>query len=176
MKNLIVIILFVFFGSIICLYKSCAFKSSKSNYPSLVSEKNIDEFVVNWIKANGEAFNWKYAPDDILYSALMYGDSILSVSYFVEATKDKKELYKQHKTLPPDWIKERDKIITYILEKERGYRGQPSITERELMFPFGKSNKLAVINMKISDPSIIAELRKNYYVELGTDYLPLSLR
>lgn len=175
MKFLIPIILLSLFASFLLHSTSCAFKSSKSNYPILASEKEIDDFLMSWMKANQSIFDWKHAPDNILYSALMYGDSTLSIDYFIDSTKDKRELYKQHKTLPSNWLNERDKIITYIVGKERRYRKKPSIGENELL-PFGKDDKLAVIDIKISDPSIILELRKNYYVYLATNYLPPSLR
>ncbi len=176
MKNTTITILSTLFGSLLFFSTSCAFKYSKSNYPTLISEQEIDDFVVGWIKVNHEVFDWKHASDDMLYSALMHGDSLLSVDFYIDAEKKRGKFYGQSKTMPPEWLKERDKIITFILEKERRYRKDPSITEGELMFPYGKTDKLAVIDMKISDPSIIPELRKNYYAYLGTNYLPPSLR
>jgi len=175
MKSIALIILLSLFGGIFLTLQSCIPKPSKVDHTDLVSEKEIDKFVVDWMKKNHKSFDWIHAPDGILYGALMHSDSILSVSYFIDATKDRRKFYEQSREMPPEWIEERDKIIQYVLEKEKLHRKSSSITERNLLIS-GKGKELAVIRIKISDPSVITGLRKNYYVQLGTDYLPPSLR
>ncbi len=174
MKSKILIIL-SFFGGMLIILKSCSPKPSTSNYSVLVSEKEIDEFVLNWMKTNHKSFDWIHAPDNILYSALMHSDSTLSINYFIDAAKDRGKFYSQSREMPIEWIEEGDKIIEYVLEKEKLFRKNTSITKRDLLIP-SRGRELAVIKIKISDPSIITGLRKNYYVHLGTYYIPPSLR
>lgn len=187
MKNLRKILFFALFVGSLTIYLTSCDKSApivenatnvnfeKSNRERFVPEEEIDKFLVDWIHTYKTAFDWDNAPDNMLHSALMYGDSILTIDFKVGASTDKREFYRQNRTLPSDWIKERKSIIDYILAEEKSYRGNERINVEDLL-PFPLDNRLAVIDIKITNPSTISNLRAKYYVSLGTSYLPPNLR
>jgi len=187
MKTLSKILFFVLFAGSLTIYLTSCDKSDpilenitdvnfeKSDREGLVPEEKIDKFIVDWISTHRTAFDWDNAPDEMLYSALMYGDSILTISFKVGASTDKREFYRQNRTLPSDWVKEKERIIDYVLSEEKLYQNDERITMIDLL-PFPLDDRLAVISIKVTNPSTISNLRSKYHVKLDPpNYLPPSL-
>jgi len=188
MKTLSKILFFVLFAGSLTIYMASCDKSDPilenvintnveiSDRSNLVPEEEIDKFIVDWISTHRTTFDWDNAPDEMLYSALMYGDSILTISFKVGASTDKREFYRQNRRLPSDWISERENIIDFVLAGEKLHRNNERLLARNLL-PFPLNNRLAVINIKVTNPSTISNLRDKYHVKLDPpSYIPLSFR
>lgn len=152
---------------------SCSKKSTNtlSTQSELISKEKINKFIIKYMKRNQTLFDWSAAPDDILYSAMMHSDSVLAIIYTANP-EIKKASYKKDKTLTDDFLVKRDSIINDILEKERIYRNAPELQKDDLLLPSKFWKKLPVIKIKITAPSIIADLRKDRFItSLSCDYI-----
>jgi len=155
---------------LVLLTASCFIKPSDS-HKELWSEDRIDEFIVDWmVKNNKGSFDWNVAPDIMLYSALIHGDSMLYIDYKV--TPDGPSTIKYSSTdvlqMPDEWIERRDNLTDYILKQERKYRKQPDLTLYDLL-PW--SNKKVAsdfphLTIQVTNPTIIYELRKDETIVL----------
>ncbi len=161
------------FAILICF--SCTTKSPKSNHsPTILSIQEIDDYMNNWMKTNKTGFDWKYASNEILHSALMQSDSLLSICY--KLTPDGSQIppkeEKVNGIIPDEWKKKAREIMQYVLEKEQKYRQQPNLTLRDIL-PYGASDKGTCFYIKITDPTIIQELRKDKTIKsLASIYEP----
>jgi len=178
--NKLILFLSVFLGTIlICI--SCNRKLSESNQVDIISKEEIDNHLREQVKLRGKV-DWAYVPDEVLYSATRHSNSMLYITY--SATPNGRSLpmndenYKKTGKLPQEWIKVRDEIILYILEKERAYRKQPDLTKYQILYPPGRepNETLPTIRAIISDPSLIPDLRKNKLIKsIEPTYVPNSM-
>lgn len=90
---------------------SCSITNSKK-YKNLLSEKEINDFVKNEIKTKGK-FRWESVSNHLMYSALMRGDSILSINYKITPDGSKLPVYGESNKLPEEWIIKRDEIVQF---------------------------------------------------------------
>ncbi len=164
-------IIFLFLITIFFVTPCCQSIVAKYNAP--MSKKEIDKFIADWIEANKTTFDWKYASDDMIYSALVHGDGTLSIGYTIYPNEPKLPDYDNSNKLPERWIVKKEEIIQYVLEKERKYRRKPSLNESDLR-PRHRSHKLENhlpnISLYVTNPSVISELRKDKtirYIEPG---------
>jgi len=187
MKNLKKLLLFILFTGSLGIYLTSCEKSNPivenqinvtseiSDREGLVPEDEIDKFVLDWISEHKTAFDWDNAPDNMLYSALMYGDSILTIDFNISESTDKREFYRKNRRLPAEWVELRESIVDYVLVEEKSYRRNGKIAAKDLL-PFPIDDRLAVINIKVTNPSTISNLRRKYHVKLDPPgYLPPSL-
>lgn len=153
----------LFYAITLTFLIGCKNSPEKVNYErSTWSKKEINRFIVNWSLENNKMFDWKNAPDKMVYSALYHGDSFLYVNY--KAQSDGREMPPLDAyELPEDWLKKRDEIADFILEKERGYRKQPNLSLKDLLRPHKKqlSHEFNEIQIQVTNPSTITELRAN---------------
>ncbi len=164
--SLFVIVFFIIIAS--CSKKSTNALSTQSE---LISKEKIDQFMIKYMNKNQTTFDWLAAPDDMLYSAMMHTDSVLTIVYTANP-EIKKASYKKDKTLTDVFLVKRDSIINDILEKERMYRNMPELQKSDLLPPYTLWNKLPIIKMKVTKRSIITDLRKDRFVTaLGCNYI-----
>ncbi len=130
----------------------------------IMSKKEINDFAKNEIKTNGK-FRWEAASDHLIYSALMHtDDKMLNITYTITPSGPKLPHYEEGSNkLPKEWLKKRDEIIQYILEKERIYRDKSKLTINDLLPSWNANldNHLPSIYLQVTDPSIISELRED---------------
>jgi len=179
MKALKFVSLITLFFTLSVAYQSCSIKSSKSNHSNsnILPKERIDEYMDNWVRENRAIFNWKHAPNEVLYSALMQSDSILSICY--KLTPDGPSIPPKEEringVIPDTWKAKRKEIIQYILEKEQKYRKQPNLTTRNILPVYAINNKGACFYIQITDPIIIEELRNDKTIRsLESIYMPAS--
>jgi len=137
-----------------------------------MSKEEIDNHIEKQLGLRGN-FDWSYVSDEVLYSAAMHSESVLYLTYSPNPNANSGSLpmsdenYKKTGKLPQEWIKVRDKIIQYILEKERIYKKQPDLTKSQILYPLGREpdETLACITIIFSAPSLIPGLRKNEFVK-----------
>jgi len=118
-----------------------------------------------------EYFDWADAPDNMVHSAIMLTDSVVSVTYVagkyktVEAffTNAAKSYYKSNTTLPSKWIDQRDQLINQALNLEKGFQGKPGLSAKDIL-PFGRDDILPHIYISITDLKTIEDLRNNPFV------------
>lgn len=151
----------------------------------LTPTKMIDDFILNTAKSNNDLFDWNDAPNKMLYSAIMWTDSIISITYvagsydsvddFFEASATKNH-YRSHNKLPNDWIAQRDKIIDSVLDLEKKYQNKPELSVVDIL-PSELDKFLPHIYLKITNPLVIKVLRNNKFVKHLEPrwYIPTSL-
>jgi len=139
----------------------------------LTPTKVIDDFILNTAKSNNDVFDWNDAPNKMLYSAIMWTDSIVSITYvagnydsvddFFEASATKNH-YRSHNKLPNDWIAQRNKIIDDILNLERKHQNKPELSIADIL-PSGHDDVLPHIYLKITTPLVIKKLRDSKFIK-----------
>lgn len=146
-----------------------------------MSKEEIDQHMREQVQLKGD-FDWSYVSDEVLYSAALHSKSILYITYSVTPNGGSlpmnDENYKKTGKLPLEWIRVRDEIIQYILEKERAHRKQPDLTVSQILFPRGStpSETLPDITVIISAPSLVSDLRENELIKsLEPGYTPSSM-
>jgi len=171
----------------ISLHTSCFNKldRQKKNQVDIMSTEEIDNHLREQVKLRGKV-DWAYVSDEVLYSATRHSGAVLSIIYCPDPNYSGRtplpvsdENYKKTGKLPQEWVKVRDEIIQYILEKERAYRKQPDLTISQILFPAGRgkpNETLPSITAVFSDPSLIKDLRKNKLIKsIEPTYAPDSM-
>jgi len=135
------------------------------------TRQTIDNFIMSQTNGGQEFFDWEDASDEMLYSAIMLTDSIVSVSYVAGKYKTIKSFftyaaqnhYKFNTELPNQWKNQRDQIINQVLAIEKTSQNDSGLTAKEIL-PFGRDNVLPHIYIKITDLQVIKDLRNNNFV------------
>jgi len=139
------------------------------NNKNLVPKKEIDNFIEQKTKSGDGNFAWEDMPNDMLYSATMLTDSIISVTYVAGSYTDvydffsageTKSHYRSNNKLPNEWLTKRDEVIDEVLNLERKYRKSLELSSEDIL-PFGRDDVLPHIYLKITNPEIIKQLRKH---------------
>ncbi len=174
--------LFIILTVGIILQLSCFNKLNrqKKHQTSIMSTEEIDNHLREQVKERGEV-DWAYVSDEVLYSAAMHEKSGLFIIYCPFPGSGRTPLphndenYKKTGKLPQEWIKVRDEIIQYILEKERAYRKQPDLTASQILYAGREPDEtLPHITVTFSDPSLISDLRNNELIRsIEPGYTPI---
>jgi len=141
------------------------FSCSKDNFSNQDNSSNqtlwapseIDNHILEAIKPDA-IWNWENGSDQMIYSALMHSDSILSVGFNVLAGQDVSEIIGTDKMDQSKMHKKRDELISFVLEQERNFTNNPNLKEEEIL-PFGKEEVLPSVEFLVTDPAIITEFR-----------------
>ncbi len=201
MTNLKKVLFFALFVGIIGIYLTSCGKSDEildvtlqesrvqtatnAATADLTPTKVIDDFILNTAKSNNDVFDWNDAPNKMLYSAIMWTDSVISITYvagnydniddFFEASATKNH-YRSHNKLPNDWIAQRNKIIDNVLNSERKYQNKPELSITDVL-PSGYDDVLPHIYLKITEPSAIKKLRNSKFIKNVEPrwYIPTSI-
>ncbi len=187
MTNLKKALLFALFLGTLMLYSTSCNKDNafedliepaqshqlKSTDQEIIPIGEIDEFILHKIKSSKKPFNWKSASDKMIYSAAMQSDSILSIVYMPEADMTMTDFFSSNKTkafyknnknrLPDELVAKRDEILNRVLEMEREYKQQPKLSLKDIL-PLGYEKALPHIYIKMSNPAVVSELRRNRFV------------
>lgn len=124
---------------------------------SLISPQEIDKIIISSMQG-GSIWNWESASDDMLYSALMHSDSIISIGYEVSGMDVEHtvgtELWSKDKM-----IEKRDRLLQEILDNERSVRKNSGLQLEDIL-PFGTEEDLPTISVQLTDKNILEDLRK----------------
>lgn len=129
---------------------------------NIIPRKRLDRLIMHHIRTNEKTFNWTTdASDRMIYSALMQGEKpILTIGYNVGTNIKWGAFYRENDTLPHNWQAKRDSIVDFIWEKEKIYQDKPNLKKSDLL-PYGLENRLPLVKVIVTDPSIIRPLREN---------------
>jgi len=150
---------------LILLLASCTSSNKISSIkPEIIPIKQINEFIKTELQKNGD-FKWSSASNQMLYSALMQADSLLTVCYKLtpdgesRPSKDSKVNGK----LPAEWVAKRNEITQYILQEERAYRKQPFLTLYDL-FRYNNqysADRIPCFTIQVTSFDLILQLRND---------------
>ncbi len=130
--------------------------SENAQKDQLVAKAEIDQHIRAVMDRDG-VYDWKHAPDDVLYSAAMQSDSIFAIGYQTSATDDLENNIHLIDINSPDWLNTRDKLLALILKNEQDL--EPETTLLDLL-PYGYPEDLPSMEVKITHPATINTLRK----------------
>src|SRR4051794_13173068 len=100
-------------------------KFPQGNPKDVISKSEINAFVHEQLNKTGR-FDWKMASDSMTWSALVQGDSILSVGYQPAGVTDLSKTIDKININDATWEAARKQILNIILENER--QRNPAIT------------------------------------------------
>ena len=121
------------------------------------SIKEMDDFIVQTINDKQTVFDWKDAPADMLYSALISTDNIMAIGFKPADAKDEdSQSYKA--TTDKNWKSAKDALVKMIVESEQ--RANPSVDYSK--FEIGTDfDNLNAFYIKISNFETIQKLRQS---------------
>lgn len=121
----------------------------------LISKDKIDDHIIESLKATNE-FNWKDASDQMLWSALMHSDSLLTIGYQPESEGDIASKMATIDIKGKNWVQARENVVEealYIINKDNDHplNAEDIDLHAHEVLPF--------VEMRVSDPAVIARLR-----------------
>ncbi|WP_211172573.1 S8 family peptidase [Chitinophaga sp. Ak27] len=128
--------------------------SNEKNPVAAVPRSEINRFIREKLADSGY-FKWEMAGNDIAWSALVQGDSILSVGYQPADFNDLSHNIHAIDLNSTNWREAKQQVINLILENER--KDNPALTEREVVLL--SHTRLPSINVKVSRMATLKSLR-----------------
>ncbi|MTI22395.1 protease [Fulvivirga sp. RKSG066] len=120
----------------------------------IISKAEIDNIIINSLQQNDE-FNWSDASDKVIWSALIHGDSIITVGYQPDGSGDINSRMAEIDVNEPNWQKASDQIITDAVESVR--LTDEDVSRNEIVI---RSHEvLPFVEMKITDLQTVKQLR-----------------
>jgi len=155
MKNLLYVALIM-----AILLTSCSSDSEVSNSsPQVISFDRVEiDQLINQTVSKGQIFDWEIAPADMIHSAALLSDSIISIGYTIAEQLDVASIVGIQEDLDDQWLSKRDEIIGDILERERAIRPDAQLTVESIL-PFGLDDDIPTISIQITDADLIKELK-----------------
>jgi len=155
MKNLLYVALIM-----AILLASCSSDSEVSNSsPQVISFDRVEiDQLINQTVSKGQIFDWEIAPADMIHSAALLSDSIISIGYTIAEQLDVASIVGIQEDLDDQWLSKRDEIIGDILERERAIRPDAQLTVESIL-PFGLDDDIPTISIQITDADLIKELK-----------------
>ncbi|TWF41713.1 subtilase family protein [Chitinophaga polysaccharea] len=133
--------------------------SNEKNPVAAVPRSAINRFIRGKLADSGY-FKWEMAGNDIAWSALVQGDSILSVGYQPADFNDLSHNIHAIDLNSTSWKEAKQQVINLIVENEK--KGNPALTEKEVVLL--SRNKLPSINVKVSRMATLKSLRSSKLV------------
>lgn len=130
----------------------------------------LDAFIQEKVWETG-AFEWSWADNDMIWTALGNSDHVLSVGYQPAGEQNVAERLHQINIQDAVWLDARQQVLELILSSEQ--RLNPELTLEQL-FAFPENNVLPVFNVRVYNPETIALLRASKYLRYAepTGYEP----
>jgi len=139
---------------------------------NIISKERLGRLIIHYVNTNQTTFDWSDAASDrMIYSALVQGEKpILTISYSVgPKAKVKWGAFYRRDAMPDNWKAKRDSIINFILEKEKKYQSKPELKKYDLL-PYGLDNKMPLIKIIVTDPSVIRPLREGEDIRISPSH------
>lgn len=166
MKNLFYACLatFLFFG---CGQDQLTEEPSDQIGDKLASKAEIDQHIRSVMDRDG-IYNWKYAPNSILYSAAMQSDSMFAIGYQLSADDDLENTIHEIDIQSDKWQTKLDELLNLILEGEQVYHADYTVDN---LLPVGAPKVLPSLTVRITNPATIEKLRNRddirYFEAMG---------
>lgn len=155
MKNLLFTAL-----SLAVFFASCSSDTEIGDLsPQTISfdRTEIDQ-LINQTVSKGQIFDWQSASADMIHSAALLSDSIISIGYTIDTQLDAASFIGTQDGLDNQWLSKRDEIINEILQREQTARSNDQLTVEGLL-PFGLDDDIPTISIQITDADMIEELK-----------------
>lgn len=139
---------------------SCAKESlpvaDSAQKDQLIAKTEINQHIRTVMDRDG-IYDWKHAPDAILFSAAMHSDSIFALGYQTSATDEVENNIHLIDISSSKWLNVRDELLGLILKNEQELN--PETTMLDLL-PYGYPESLPSMEVKITNPATISILRE----------------
>ena len=150
------------------------------NDPEPLSRTEINEFVLQELKATGEAFSWEKANDEMLWSAISHGQELAVIGYQPEGFENINERIHEIDVTEDEWRNVRRELIQLVLEETQKYFPDENITEKDLTMDVPAEEDIPAFDILIKHPAIVSALRQRAdvrYVEpMGYTYTEVNDR
>ncbi len=130
--------------------------SEEAQKDQLVTKTEIDQHIRTVMNRDG-IYDWKHAPDAILYSAAMRSDSIFAIGYQTSTADDLENNIHLIDINSPEWLNSRDKVLTLILKNEQAVNPETTLLD---ILPNGYPDFFPSIEVRITNPTTISALRE----------------
>lgn len=121
-----------------------------------ISKQQINRLVLEKLQSENE-FKWDMVDADVVWSAIVRSDSVVSIGYQPQDFQNLNEKIHQVDVESYEWATTRQAIIDFILAEENKLNPAQQLTEEDIL-AFGKK-PLPYINVKLSTYETIAKLR-----------------
>jgi len=146
----------IFFFALV-FFCSCSKEINQTENQQLNwTAEQIDNFIIDAIGTD-QTWDWSNAKDDMIHSATLLSDSILSIGFEVEGLSVESDLG-TNRWDNQKMIETRDRLIADVLQMEKNFRGNQNLRLEDLL-PFGLENEIPSISIQITNPEIISSLR-----------------
>jgi subtilisin family serine protease len=132
---------------------------NNGNVQPVIPKAEINEFVKQQLNKTGR-FEWNMAGHQMVWSALVHADSILSVGYQPQGFTDLAGRIHTIDINSTDWKAAREQVLQLIVAQEQ--KAGCSVTAKDIIA--FEENTLPVINVKVSALSTIRALRASSLV------------
>ncbi|GEO08857.1 hypothetical protein SAE01_13530 [Segetibacter aerophilus] len=124
-----------------------------------MSNEQINHFIQQQLLEKG-SFDWKDATDEMVWSALINSDSIMSIGYIPENESSIDNRQSSIDITKSDWRATKEKVMQIIFNEEKKRNATIQFETLEVW----KENKLPVLDVKISSLQTVKQLRRNNLV------------
>jgi len=135
------------------------------------SNEEINAFIESKT-SQGEIFDWKEAPIDMIHSAAMASDELIAIGYTVNGQQDLSGIIGLQDGLPTEYLAQRKELLNAILESEKQFSGNEDLTLKEIL-PYELDNEIPTIAVRITSPETVIMLESDVnirYIEpMGYD-------
>ena len=144
----------------IFFFSSCSeeFNITDSNPQTISHDRTAIDAFINKTLHKGEIFDWEVASANMIHSAVLLSDSIVSIGYTVSPQMSIESYIGSTNGLNQEWLTKRDQIVQWVLDRERQLYPQLDLTLDNLL-PFGLDDDVPTISIKMTDANLIAELK-----------------
>lgn len=122
-----------------------------------LSRSEVDDIVLRKLRETG-VVHWNELSDEVVWSALVNSDSLLSVGYQPEGFSQIEELIHEIDVTSPQWNSVKNGLIGFILGEINRLHPEKPVAASEIL-AFGDKG-LPYFNIKLSDFEILAKLRR----------------
>lgn len=123
-----------------------------------LSSTEINDFVIKKLNETNDVFDWAYANDHMLWSAVVNSDSLVSIGYQPVGYSNLDAQIHQLNLNETSWKAARDKIVNYVVTTTNK-KYNTNYTAQQLM-PYGEQTTLPYLDFYLYDAEIISEVRK----------------
>ncbi len=138
-----------------------------SQQSKLIPQSELDQLILKSIQETGD-FIWMDQTDEVIWSALVQSDSILTIGYQPAGSENLNARIGQISVSDPQWVAAAQKVITQVNET-RTSRGNPQLRINNQDADIHED--LPFLEMKVGDIQVLRDLR---LMEEVRYYEPLS--
>jgi len=152
-----------FLGAILILvFAACQKEQITEGFvpnPTKMSTSDLDEYIRSEMNRD-QLFYWQKSPDEIIWNGAILSDSLVTIGYTVNGTKDLSQIMSNVDVQTEKWLETRKEISDLVLKYERLARHNDKL-EMEKLLPFGWNDQFPQIQVQITSLDLIRQLRNH---------------